>query len=128
MIAVKDRSVTIKGGETFGCIDAADWMAELATVVKPNDASLRNFRRMMRGGGLHHAPTLDEAEPLTTINMIRRVQVRKLQRGLMCTRILNVRELGAVAWVAGDLQLHHEAVLNVALAISHGGRQAGRWH
>eukprot|EP00775_Hariotina_reticulata_P008490 gene8490-8672_t len=70
LIDVIGRRVTIKGGEIFGCISAADFMTELAQVVTPNNASIRNFKRMVNPAHLmERAVTLDVNEPLTTNNM-----------------------------------------------------------
>ncbi|KAF8056339.1 SHM4 [Scenedesmus sp. PABB004] len=74
-IDVDQRRVTVRGGETFGCIEIKDYLSALARAVSPNPASLTNYRRMVgRGAGLERAGTLDTCEPLTTINMVRRIQ------------------------------------------------------
>uniref|UniRef100_A0A383VUS6 pyruvate decarboxylase n=1 Tax=Tetradesmus obliquus TaxID=3088 RepID=A0A383VUS6_TETOB len=75
LIDVDQRRVTVKGGETFGCVEIEDYLSALAKVVSPNAASITNFRRMVHPSRrLERADTLDAAEPLTTANMIRRVQ------------------------------------------------------
>lgn len=73
-VDVVDRRITVRGGETFGCIESEDFLTALSKVVKPNPASVERWRRMVGSGQLARTSTLDVAEPLTTNSMIRRLQ------------------------------------------------------
>lgn len=43
MVRVDSRRVTVAGKQTFGCVNMAEFLPELAKVLKPNDTTWQAF-------------------------------------------------------------------------------------
>jgi len=71
-IRVGDRRVTIRGGQTFGCISPDHFLLELAKSIKPNPTCWTAFGRMYVPPGIPLA--LPEDAQLTSLVMTKHIQ------------------------------------------------------
>jgi hypothetical protein len=99
---------TPNNNHAFVCCALQDYLNALAKVVSPNAASITNFRRMVHPSRrLERADTLDAAEPLTTANMIRRVQVGSFAGAVAAQCAWMPYKLAACIRTCVDLTLLH---------------------
>ncbi|KAL0043633.1 hypothetical protein WJX79_010486 [Trebouxia sp. C0005] len=62
MVRIDARRVTVAGKQTFGCINMAEFLPELAKELKPNDTTWQAFQRTYVGPG--KVPSNGKDEPL----------------------------------------------------------------
>ncbi len=83
MVRIDARRVTVAGKQTFGCVNMAEFLPELAKELKPNDTTWQAFQRTYVGPG--KVPSNGKDEPLKGKILYSHLQVSpSLCCGLSC--------------------------------------------
>ena len=83
MVRIDARRVTVAGKQTFGCVNMAEFLPELAKELKPNDTTWQAFQRTYVGPG--KVPSNGKDQPLKGKILYSHLQVSpSLYCGLSC--------------------------------------------
>lgn len=105
MVRIDARRVTVAGKQTFGCVNMADFLPELAKELKPNDTTWQAFQRTYVGPG--KVPSNGKDEPLKGKILYSHLQVSP---SLCCGLSSVLPRRGVFALVLLHTQSHHKAI------------------